>query len=285
MEAWMSGLNQQFTKLSTGNSVREFESHRLRKKKSLKRVFLFARARKQTALLSCEFERRKIKFLAKNFLSRWLDQNLLDWRGFESKPNLTVSALCYNIEMETIEFFQYIKTPTTVIHVVSVVVGMGAALVSDVFFSFFSSDKKLNKTEINVLSILAKIVFYSLIVIVVSGICIFFSDIEKYTYSAKFISKMTILGVLLLNGYILNNYVWPHLLQKNFFTAKKQISVRRVAFVCGAVSLVSWLSVCTLGVLDKVPYTYEFIMVLFTCILLFGMSTALVVEKKTLESN
>ena len=26
----MSGLNQQFTKLSTGNSVREFESHRLR---------------------------------------------------------------------------------------------------------------------------------------------------------------------------------------------------------------------------------------------------------------
>ena len=26
----MSGLNQQFTKLSTGNSVREFESHILR---------------------------------------------------------------------------------------------------------------------------------------------------------------------------------------------------------------------------------------------------------------
>ena len=30
MEAWMSGLNQQFTKLSTGKTVREFESHRLR---------------------------------------------------------------------------------------------------------------------------------------------------------------------------------------------------------------------------------------------------------------
>jgi hypothetical protein len=29
-EAWMSGLNQQFTKLSTGKTVREFESHRLR---------------------------------------------------------------------------------------------------------------------------------------------------------------------------------------------------------------------------------------------------------------
>ena len=31
MEEWMSGLNQQFTKLSTGKTVREFESHILRK--------------------------------------------------------------------------------------------------------------------------------------------------------------------------------------------------------------------------------------------------------------
>ena len=68
--------------------------------------------------------------------------------------------------METIEFFQYIKTPATVVHVVSVVVGMGAALVSDVFFSFFSADKKLNKTEINVLSLLSKIVSYALVVMV-----------------------------------------------------------------------------------------------------------------------
>ena len=29
-EDWMSGLNQQFTKLSTGKTVREFESHILR---------------------------------------------------------------------------------------------------------------------------------------------------------------------------------------------------------------------------------------------------------------
>mgnify|MGYP000976051700 FL=1 len=29
-EDWMSGLNQQFTKLSTGKTVREFESHSFR---------------------------------------------------------------------------------------------------------------------------------------------------------------------------------------------------------------------------------------------------------------
>ena len=56
--------------------------------------------------------------------------------------------------METIEFFQYIKTPATVLHVVSVVVGMGAALVSDVFFSFFSADKRL-KIKGEVLSLIS----------------------------------------------------------------------------------------------------------------------------------
>ena len=34
-EDWMSGLNQQFTKLSTGKTVREFESHILRKLRSV----------------------------------------------------------------------------------------------------------------------------------------------------------------------------------------------------------------------------------------------------------
>ncbi len=31
LEAWMSGLNQQFTKLSSLYRLREFESHRLRR--------------------------------------------------------------------------------------------------------------------------------------------------------------------------------------------------------------------------------------------------------------
>lgn len=185
--------------------------------------------------------------------------------------------------METIEFFQYIKTPATVLHVVSVVVGMGAALVSDVFFSFFSADKKLNKTEINVLNIISKIVHYGLMIIIFSGVLIFFSDPVKYIYSVKFLSKMTILAFLLINGFVLNKYIWPHLLERNFFVAKKQMSFRRMAFVCGAVSVVSWIGVCVLGVVDSIPFTYSFTMASFSATLLFGIVSALYVERKTLN--
>ena len=182
--------------------------------------------------------------------------------------------------MEVIEFFQYIKIPATVAHVISVVFGMGGALVSDVLFSFFSKDKKLNTTEISTLSILRNVVFYSLILIALSGAIIFLSDIVQYANSAKFLAKMSILLVLLINGYVLNKYIWPHLLNKNFFTLKKERNIRKLAFVCGAVSVISWLSVCTLGILDSLSISYGLIIFIYLCIIFFGTIISLLVEKK-----
>ncbi len=185
--------------------------------------------------------------------------------------------------MEILEFFQHIKIPVTVVHVIAVVFGMGGALVSDLLFNFFSKDKKLNSTEIYTLSILKNIVFYSLIAIVLSGITIFFSDIEKYAHSAKFLAKMSILLMLLVNGYVLDKHIWPHLLNNNFFTVRKERTTRRMAFACGAISVISWLSVCALGVLDKLNMSYGLIISLYLAIIAFGVIVALLIEKRELN--
>lgn len=185
--------------------------------------------------------------------------------------------------MDVTEFFQIIKTPATVLHVLSVVLGMGSALASDFLFSFFSKDKKLNDTEIKTLSLLAKVVHYSLFIIIFSGILIFFSNTEKYLHSAKFLAKMSILLVLLINGYFLNKYVWPHLLNKNFFILKKEQSVRRLAFTCGAISVISWIYVCGLGVLDSISLSYSMIISLYLGIIFLGVVTAWKIEKKELD--
>jgi hypothetical protein len=182
--------------------------------------------------------------------------------------------------VEISEFFQYIKIPAVVVHVIAVILGMGSALVSDLLFSFFSKDKKLNNTELSTLSILANLVFYSLPLIVLSGMAIFFSDIEKYANSAKFLAKMSMLVILLVNGYVLNKYIWPHLLDKNFFTLKKEKNVRRLAFACGAVSVISWLSVCTLGILDSLPMSYFLIISIYLLVIIFGVTVSLLVEKR-----
>jgi len=185
--------------------------------------------------------------------------------------------------MEITEFFISIKTPATIAHLAGVVFGMGGALISDVLFSFFSRDKKLNPTELFTLEILAKVVFYSLIFIFISGVALFLSDPEKYLNSSKFLSKASILVVLLLNGYILNKYIWPHLLNRGFFTLKKERNIRRLAFACGAVSVISWISVLILGSLKSLPISYGAIMTIYLCILFSGMLVALLVEKKELN--
>lgn len=167
----------------------------------------------------------------------------------------------------------------TIIHVISVIFGMGSALVSDILFTFYSKDKKLNKTEINTLSILSKVVLISLFVIIISGLAIFLSDIDKYLNSAKFLSKMTIMVVLIINGYILNTYVWSHLLRDNFFTSRKERSVRRIAFVAGAISVVSWIAVCILGLLDTLSLDYSQIVLLYLSIVLSGSVVSLIIER------
>ena len=182
--------------------------------------------------------------------------------------------------MEAIEIFQHTKIGATVVHVVSVVLGMGSALVSDLLFTFFSKDKKLNKTELKTLEILAQAVLYSLVAIIVSGGFIFLSDIEKYSTSAKFLSKMTIVGILLLNGILLNKFAWSHLLDKNFFTSKKASLARKLAFAFGAVSVISWISACVLGILDSLDMSYAGIMSIYLGITAFSVVVSLLVEKK-----
>ncbi len=182
--------------------------------------------------------------------------------------------------MDITEFFVSIKIPVTIFHVLSVILGMGGALISDLLFSFFSKDKKLSKTELSTLAILSSIVFYSLIFIIISGLFIFLSDIAKYLNSAKFLAKMSILAVLLVNGYVLNKSVWSHLFKKDFFISPREKNVRRFAFTCGAVSVISWLSVATLGVSNSLNMSYASIMLIYLTIIFFGILVALFVEKK-----
>ncbi len=185
--------------------------------------------------------------------------------------------------MEVIGFFQEFKIVSIVVHVIGVVFGMGGALVSDLLFSFFSKDKELNNTEISILVILKKVVLYGLYIIIVSGAAIFLSDIERYTHSTKFLAKMSILSILLVNGVILNKYIWPHVLNRNFFTLDKERNIRKLAFVCGAISVISWLSLCTLGVIKKLNMSYWSIILIYALIILFGMIVSLFIEKRELN--
>ena len=182
-----------------------------------------------------------------------------------------------------VAFFNYTKTFFTVIHVLTVVFGMGAAMVADVLFSFYGKDKKLVSTEISTLHILSTLVKYSLVFVVLSGIALFLSDMSTYSVSDKFLAKMTILLVIIVNGFFLNTFVWDKLKKRSFFTSTHEKATRRIAFSLGAVSVVSWVFVCALGVLDSVPFGYPIILSVYGACLFCALAVSLLIEKVELD--
>lgn len=182
-----------------------------------------------------------------------------------------------------IAFFNYTKDFFTVVHVLAVVFGMGSAMVADVLFSFYGKDRRLVPTEINTLHILSTLVTTSLMFIIFSGFALFLSDIETYIASDKFLAKMTILLVIIANGIVLNTVVWEKLKRRSFFTSMYEKTTRRLAFSLGAVSVVSWVFVCALGVLDSIPYTYGIVISIYVACLFFALAVALLIEKIELD--
>ncbi len=183
------------------------------------------------------------------------------------------------------DIFLTIKPAITVVHVLSVVIGMGAALSADLLFHFFSKDKHFSFVELRALSILSRTVWYSLVVIIVSGILLFLSDIEKYSVSTKFLAKMTIMLVLLINGFILDRYVWKYVTTPDFLSHPSFTRIRRTAFVSGSLSVLSWLFICTLGALDSVPLSYTLIISAYLSLVVMGGTIALLLEKRDFENT
>lgn len=181
------------------------------------------------------------------------------------------------------EFFLSIKTFSTVLHVLSAVCAMGAAFSADILFHFFAADRKLSFMEARVLSTLSRVVWYGLLAVTVTGLAILLADPARYLASTKFLSKMTIMAVLVLNGLMLDRYVRVHLLSEGFFIARREAFARKVAFACGTISAVSWVSILALGVIDGVKSSYASVMGLYGGILGTLIVASLIFERFAFE--
>ncbi len=160
---------------------------------------------------------------------------------------------------ETIQFFSKYKHFAIILHVFSIIVGMGSAIVSDVLFNLYIKDKKINSTENTTLEILSKIIWVALWFIMLSGVGIFLSNPQVYMASDKFLLKMVIVGIIIINGYLFARITHGSLLEMNFTDTNihhKNVRIRRLSFAFGAVSVVSWLSAFVLGSIRSIPVSF-----------------------------
>ena len=177
------------------------------------------------------------------------------------------------------------KTAFTIIHLFGVVIGGGGAFASD--FIFFSSvkDRKISSTEMRFLRLGSKMVWIGLFIIVVSGIFIFLTDMDKYLYSSKFLAKMTIVGIIIFNGFVFHISHLPRLRRhvNLHFSSSDEFKKHAPLLVSsGAVSMVSWASAIILGAMRSVYYSYLTIMAGYLILLILAIIISLILKNKIL---
>jgi len=160
------------------------------------------------------------------------------------------------------EFFQEHTRLFLTAHILSVVLGLGGATVADILFFNFLKDLRISKKEADVLQTVSLLIVIALPLLLLSGVGLFLSDIERFSASAPFKVKLIMVLVITLNGVLMHSYVSPRLIQLSFLkksnaTDQYAHRLRHAAFAMGAVSVVSWYATFFLSMLKS--YTPSFV--------------------------
>src|SRR3989344_4267080 len=103
------------------------------------------------------------------------------------------------------------KTIYVILHLLGAVIGMGGAFASDAIFFSSVRDGKISDTEMRFIRLGGRMVWVGLAIIIVSGFLLFSLNTERFLNSSKFMAKMTIVAIIVINGAIFHLVHIPRL--------------------------------------------------------------------------
>ncbi len=186
------------------------------------------------------------------------------------------------------EAFRYTFTA----HLLGLVLGLGGAIIMDLMIFHFLGNFSISNREAVIMHLVSQMIILGLAILIVSGFALMYTDLDSYLSNPRFLMKMTAVGVVTINGIVLNLYVAPkmELISLRKEDRNKNQTLVTVSFIVGAVSAVSWFSVfflATIHVLESFTY---FTMLLIYIILLMsavggGLFTKWNFERKAVEES
>ena len=178
------------------------------------------------------------------------------------------------------------KTIYLILHLFGAVLGAGGAYMSDLMYISATKDRILEKTEVTFLRLGSRMVWIGLALSFVSGLLLFSLDVDKYIHSSKFLVKMAIVLVLVINGVIFHVIHTP-ILERAInmpLKASKEFTKRsKFIYISGAISIVSWTSALILGSLRGISYSFVQGFGIYVAIVLVACIFALHARKKVLK--
>ncbi len=163
--------------------------------------------------------------------------------------------------------FSFIEPRTIYLigHLLGIAFGAGGAFVSDLLFLKAVRDNKITKTEMGFIELGGYCVTIGLIVLIVSGAFLFSLDPDRYLASSKFLVKMTVVTVLIANGFLLHAIHIPRMKKRlnQPLSSTRSAHWKSALIISGVLSAVSWVSALILGAFKSIPYGYEHILAVY----------------------
>lgn len=189
---------------------------------------------------------------------------------------LIVSLLSFPIH-QIVPLLKTQKLFWVVLHNVGFILGVGAATITDIFFFRFLKDRVISQEEKETMDTLTSIIWVGLGVLLISGVALYLGDIGRLSISSKFLLKVVVVGVIVVNGILLNMLVAPYLRRLSFEGTVPASRFRRAAFALGGISIVSWYVAFLLGSLRTIHI--DFLSALFgygilLAVVIFGSQIA-----------
>ena len=170
------------------------------------------------------------------------------------------------------------------IHLLGAALGIGGATIADVLFFKFLKDFRISKLEAGVLHNVSQVIWFGLAILVLSGVALYLPEMEYYSTSSKFLLKMIVVGIIIVNGAFLNLLIAPRLVKLSFNEDQRRIfqamhRTRRIAFALGAISATSWYSAFILGLLRSIPLPLTTLLLFYAGLLCLAMIGSQIMER------
>lgn len=171
-----------------------------------------------------------------------------------------------------------LKTLIVYAHLLAACVAVGVLLIQDLALAK-SKGSRLSETAIKELTKSADIMFIALVVLWISGLALvlvgYIDNPQQYLLNEKLWAKFTVVSVLTLNGIALHYFSFPRMISSRGLLGQPAIEQILMALT-GAVSTVSWLFACYLGIARNWNYTvdYSFVMFIYSGLLICAFIVA-----------
>ncbi len=215
------------------------------------------------------------------------------WLLFSIAFSLIILIAVYNgLDVDIYQLLAETREYNITIHLLGLAMGLGGTFIVDIMFSHFMKNYEISARDSVIMHLISQMIIFGLFLLILSGIALLLPAWNDFVENPRFIMKMIVVFVVIINGAALNLYLTPKMKKISLVDEEKHRykTLTRVSFALGAISIVSWLSAFFLAMfktLFDMPLYYLLPGYLVLVIIAIGASQLAMVyyEKKEVEET